>query len=103
MKYAFEMTSGGMISIPSFIKTGSGIQKFIGRDSQAHRQHDDLISLLLFFFSKYGKAKNKRRLMRSNYSTCALSSLFRFLCGPCLIKEMWTISSSQNLRNIRNT
>jgi hypothetical protein len=29
MKYAAEMGSGAMIYIPSFIKTGSGIQKLI--------------------------------------------------------------------------
>jgi hypothetical protein len=31
MKYAAEMGSDVMIYIPSFIKTGSGIQKFMGR------------------------------------------------------------------------
>jgi hypothetical protein len=30
MKYAVEMGSGAMTYISSFIKTGSGIQKFIG-------------------------------------------------------------------------
>jgi hypothetical protein len=30
MKYAVEMGSGVMIYIPSFITTGSGIQKLIG-------------------------------------------------------------------------
>jgi hypothetical protein len=49
MKYAFEMGSGAMIYIPSFIKTGSAIQKFIWG---THRQHDDSISLLLFFQNK---------------------------------------------------
>jgi hypothetical protein len=34
MRYAVEMDSGAMIYIPSFIKIGSGIQKFMGRDSQ---------------------------------------------------------------------
>jgi hypothetical protein len=34
MKHAVEMGSGAMIYIPSFIKTGLGIQKFIGGDSQ---------------------------------------------------------------------
>jgi hypothetical protein len=29
MKYAFEMGSGGIIYIPSFIKIGSGTQKLI--------------------------------------------------------------------------
>jgi hypothetical protein len=30
MKYAFEMGSGAMIHIPSFIETGSGIQRLTG-------------------------------------------------------------------------
>jgi hypothetical protein len=30
MKYAVEMGSGAMIYIPSFIQTGSAIQKFMG-------------------------------------------------------------------------
>jgi hypothetical protein len=43
------MDSGAMIYIPTFIQTGSGVQKLIRRDSQTHRQQGDLISLLLFF------------------------------------------------------
>jgi hypothetical protein len=31
MKYAVEMSSGAMMYIPSFIKTGLGIQKLIGK------------------------------------------------------------------------
>jgi hypothetical protein len=34
MKYAVEMDSGAMIYIPSFIKIGPSIQKFMGGDSQ---------------------------------------------------------------------
>jgi hypothetical protein len=49
MKYAIEMGSGAMIYIPSFIQIGSGIQKLIGGDSQTHREHGDLTSLLYFF------------------------------------------------------
>jgi hypothetical protein len=39
MKYAVEMDSGVMIYIPSFIKTGSGIQKLIRgyNDTQTSR------------------------------------------------------------------
>jgi hypothetical protein len=36
----------------SYIKIGSGLQKLIGRDSQKHRQHGDLISLLFVFKNK---------------------------------------------------
>jgi hypothetical protein len=45
MKYAVEVGSVGMMYIPSFIKIGSGIQKLIG-ESDRHRQHEDLISIL---------------------------------------------------------
>jgi hypothetical protein len=45
MMYAIEMGSGAMVYTPSFIKIGSGIQMVIG----GGQQHDDLISLLLFF------------------------------------------------------
>jgi hypothetical protein len=55
MKYTIQMGSGVMIYIPNFMKTGSGIQKFIGG---IQRQHGDLISLLLSF-SKYGKYTKK--------------------------------------------
>jgi hypothetical protein len=35
MKYAVEICSG-VVYIPSFIKTGSGIQKLIVGDTQTH-------------------------------------------------------------------
>jgi hypothetical protein len=37
--YAVEMDSGTMIYIPSFIKIGSGIQKFMG-DTYTDRERD---------------------------------------------------------------
>jgi hypothetical protein len=39
MKQAVDMGSGAMMYIPSFIKTGSGIQKLIGR---THRNTDSM-------------------------------------------------------------
>jgi hypothetical protein len=39
MKYASEMGSGDMIYMPSFIKTGSGIQKLMGR----YRHTDSMV------------------------------------------------------------
>jgi hypothetical protein len=45
MKYAVEMGSGAIIYIPSFIKIGSGIEKYI-RGIHTHRQCGDRISLL---------------------------------------------------------
>jgi hypothetical protein len=51
------MGSGAMIYIPSCLKFGSGIQKWIGWNSQTHRQHGDLISLLLCFQHKESRLK----------------------------------------------
>jgi hypothetical protein len=59
MKYAVEMGSGAVIYVPTFIKTGSGIQKVIGKkDSQTQRQHGDRISLLLFFQNRERRLKS---------------------------------------------
>jgi hypothetical protein len=44
MKYAVEMGSGAMIYIPSFIQTGSGIQKLV--EGEIYRHHGDRMSLL---------------------------------------------------------
>jgi hypothetical protein len=51
MKYAVEMGSGARIYIPNFIKISSVIQKFMAGDTQTHRHHGDLISLLLSLFN----------------------------------------------------
>jgi hypothetical protein len=56
MRDAIEMGSGAMIYMPSFIKTDSGIQMLMWR---IHKQHGDLISLLLFFQTEESKLKNK--------------------------------------------
>jgi hypothetical protein len=40
MKYAIEMGSNAMIYIPSFIKTGSAIQKLMGG---IHRHTDSMV------------------------------------------------------------
>jgi hypothetical protein len=43
------MGSGAMIYVPSFIKIGSGIQKFIGGiHRHTHTEHRDHIRLLYF-------------------------------------------------------
>jgi hypothetical protein len=39
MKYGIEIGSGAMIDMPSFIKTGSAVQKFIG---EIHRYTDSM-------------------------------------------------------------
>jgi hypothetical protein len=55
MKQATELCPGAMIYIPSFMKTGPGIQKLMW-EGGLHRQHGDLISLVLIFFFKIRKA-----------------------------------------------
>jgi hypothetical protein len=49
MKYAVQISSGVMRYIQSYIKIGSGIQKLIRGIHKIHRQHGDIISLLLLF------------------------------------------------------
>jgi hypothetical protein len=49
MKYAIEMNSDAMMYISSFMKTGSAIQKLVGRDAQTYRQHEERIGPLSFF------------------------------------------------------
>jgi hypothetical protein len=48
MKPAVEMGSRAMIYMPSFIKSGSGLQNLVG-GGLTHRQHGDRISLLSLF------------------------------------------------------
>jgi hypothetical protein len=52
MKYAVVIGSSVMIHIPSFMKTGSDMQKLVGVEGFADTQHGDCVSLMLFFFSK---------------------------------------------------
>jgi hypothetical protein len=59
MKYAVETGSGAMVYIPSFIKICSGIQNLIG--AGIHRQHGDLISLLLFFQNEENRLEIKSK------------------------------------------
>jgi hypothetical protein len=44
MKYTAEMSSGAVMYIPSFIKIGSGIQKFIGGGGGGSQTHSKVIS-----------------------------------------------------------
>jgi hypothetical protein len=51
MKYTVKMGSVAITRTPSFIKSGSGIQQLREwgfTDTQTHRQHGELIGLLLF-------------------------------------------------------
>jgi hypothetical protein len=64
VKYATEITSGGMIYIPSSSKIGTSIQKFGGEEggcthteTHTHRQQGDSINRLLFFQNKEGRLK----------------------------------------------
>jgi hypothetical protein len=47
MKYTVETGSGAMMYIPDFVKIGSCVQKSTG-GRRIHRQHADLISLVLY-------------------------------------------------------
>jgi hypothetical protein len=53
MKHSVVMVSSAMIYIPSFIKIGSGIQKLVvGIHRYTDKEKGDLITLVLFIFSK---------------------------------------------------
>jgi hypothetical protein len=53
MKYTVEMGSGARRYVPDLIKIGSGIQKLMGGGRiHRHRQHCDVISLILFSQNK---------------------------------------------------
>jgi hypothetical protein len=56
MKYA-------MVYVLNFIKIYPGIQKLIRGDSLTHRQHGDLISLLLFFQKKESRLERCINIM----------------------------------------
>jgi hypothetical protein len=56
MNYALETGSGAMIYIPSFIKTDSGIQKFLRGDTHIYIYKDSkVISNPCFYFFKIRK------------------------------------------------
>jgi hypothetical protein len=55
MKYAVEMDSDAMIYVPSFIKTGSGIQTLMGGGTCTDTQTAWLSHKLTFIFSKIRK------------------------------------------------
>jgi hypothetical protein len=65
MKYAVEMGSGAMIYILSFKKIGSATRNVDKEDTQTHRHHGDLISLLLFF-------QEKESRLKTNWKTCRI-------------------------------
>jgi hypothetical protein len=65
MMYAVEMGSDAVIYIPNLIKIGS--VEGVG-DSQTHREHGDLISLLSFF-----KNKESRLIIKKNPSLKTLT------------------------------
>jgi hypothetical protein len=56
MKYFTVMRSGAMIYIPSFVKSGSDIQKLIGMETQANTQRGRQPHKPVFVFFKIRKA-----------------------------------------------
>jgi hypothetical protein len=68
MKYAVVMGSGAMIYIPSFIKIGSGIEKFDGGgDSQIKRQQGDFICPRLYFQNEKSRLKMEIKIKCENF------------------------------------
>jgi hypothetical protein len=65
VKYAVETDSGAMIYIPNFIKTGSGVQKLVGREGTTNTQNGDRNSL---FFFQNKASRLKAEYLRGNGS-----------------------------------
>jgi hypothetical protein len=80
MKCDVEMGSVTMMCIPSFIKICSIIQKLQGGDSQTHKQHGDLLSLLLLF------QNTARRLIITGEFLDQLSDRFSSINIPQLFR-----------------
>jgi hypothetical protein len=57
MKYSVQTGSGAIIFIPSFVDTGSAIQKLATGGTKTYGQHGDHISLLLYFQNKQSRQK----------------------------------------------
>jgi hypothetical protein len=57
MKHDVEIGSSVVTYIPNFIKTGSSIQRLIGRDTQKHRHPVDHIHIFSFFKIRKGIKK----------------------------------------------
>jgi hypothetical protein len=64
MKYAVEMGSAAMIYTPSFIKTGSSIQKLKWGDPPAQKYQVDLISPI--FVNNESRLKINIKFHRNN-------------------------------------
>jgi hypothetical protein len=93
MKYAVEMGSSAMIYIPSFINTGSGIQKLIRTDTYTKTEE-----IAEAYFRKAGRQvlPSETRMERSSSQTLPLLSL--------LLSTLRHSLSSSLLRGyIRNT
>jgi hypothetical protein len=85
MKYAVETGSGAIIYIQSFIKSGPGVQKLMGRYTDPHRQQGYCISLLSFFF--FFKISNVAENQPNDISNAFSNTPHRSLPPPPRIFE----------------
>jgi hypothetical protein len=76
MKYTVEMSSDAIVCTRCH-KDLSGIQKFIVENSQTHRQHGDLISLLLFSQNK----ESRLEVVMTEEDYSVILTVFLFING----------------------
>jgi hypothetical protein len=110
MKYANEMGLSATIYKSGLIKTGWGIQKLMGVDTQ----QGDLISLLLFFKNKETRPKNwnlhgRSKQVVSNYIGCyffgvttfflSVSTVYCESCHLTLVGSQLYVYSYSYLQN----
>jgi hypothetical protein len=79
MKYTVEMSSSAMTYIPSFHKDWFRHSK--ADNGEVHRQHGDLIGLLLFYFLKIKENRLKIMLRSLRYVNLQIFLLFFLLCA----------------------
>jgi hypothetical protein len=110
MKYAVEIGSGAVLYKPSFIKIGQGIQKLI---RGIHRQHGDLIRLLVFFQNKESRLRmNMAPLSSKAQNPCCRASDISHLVHSviCLIlhrvnmspRSLMSLSSQRVVYSLRS-
>jgi hypothetical protein len=97
MKEAVVIGSGAVIYISSLIKTGKGNQKLIRgyTRTDAHRQQDDLISLLLFLQNKESSIKMKQMHLEGEFIFyCMLEGFVQFYEHNCRMINLLILTAT---------
>jgi hypothetical protein len=89
-------TDGRDFYIPRFVKIGSGIQNLIRGNSQTHRKHGYLTSLLLMFTNK------ETRLKKQGISNQRRTNMQASLSSGSLVVPLIPISDTRLHHKLEN-